>query len=91
MNGGAGNDTYYVDNVLDNVIDEAGLDQIFSSVTYSLAVDRREVENLRLTGNADAEPREIPSTTCSTATTATTRWTAAEAMIPCLGRVATMH
>ncbi|CAN7704737.1 family 16 glycosylhydrolase [Mesorhizobium amorphae] len=54
LNGGAGNDTYYVDNVLDNVIDEAGLDQIFSPVTYSLAVDRREVENLRLTGNADA-------------------------------------
>ncbi|TIP77045.1 MAG: calcium-binding protein, partial [Mesorhizobium sp.] len=47
MNGGAGNDTYYVDNVLDNVIDEAGLDQIFSLVTYSLAVDRRLVENLR--------------------------------------------
>ncbi|TIU94375.1 MAG: calcium-binding protein [Mesorhizobium sp.] len=53
MNGGAGNDTYYVDNVLDNVIDEAGLDQIFSLVTYSLAVDRRLVENLRLTGNAN--------------------------------------
>ncbi|MER8441395.1 family 16 glycosylhydrolase [Mesorhizobium sp. M1312] len=53
LNGGAGNDTYYVDNVLDNVIDEAGLDQIFSLVTYSLAVDRRLVENLRLTGNAN--------------------------------------
>ncbi|MER9876347.1 family 16 glycosylhydrolase [Mesorhizobium sp. M0195] len=53
LNGGAGNDTYYVDNVLDNVIDEAGLDQIFSLVTYSLAVDRRLVENLHLTGNAN--------------------------------------
>ena len=52
MNGGAGNDTYYVDDVLDNVTrDEAGLDQIFSLVTYSLG--GRGVENLSLIGSAN--------------------------------------
>ncbi len=53
MAGGAGNDTYYVDNALDGVIEAngAGTDQVFSSVSYSLA--GQYVENLTLTGSAN--------------------------------------
>lgn len=51
MSGGAGNDTYYVDNVGDQVIENsnAGTDAIISSVTYALSAN---VENLALTGTA---------------------------------------
>ena len=52
MRGGKGNDTYYVDNSADNVIEAStgGTDQIFSSVSYSLL--GRFVETLTLTGSA---------------------------------------
>jgi Ca2+-binding RTX toxin-like protein len=52
MAGGAGNDTYYVDNAGDSVVeaDNAGTDQIFSSIGYTL---RPFVENLTLTGAAN--------------------------------------
>jgi Ca2+-binding RTX toxin-like protein len=49
MSGGAGNDTYRVDNAGDSVVEagNAGVDQVFSSVGYSLS---QFVENLTLTG-----------------------------------------
>lgn len=53
MEGGSGSDTYYVDNVGDRVIEAkvTGTDQIYSSVTYSLA--GQYVEKLTLTGSAN--------------------------------------
>jgi len=51
LSGGEGNDTYYVDNVGDDVINEqvtGGTDTILSSVYYSLY--NRYVENLTLIG-----------------------------------------
>ena len=54
MIGNGGSDTYYVDNAGDQVIElEASLtdvDQVFSSVDYTLATN---VENLTLTGSAN--------------------------------------
>jgi Ca2+-binding RTX toxin-like protein len=52
MSGGTGNDTYRVDNAGDSVVeaDNAGTDQVFSSVGYSLS---QFVENLTLTGAAN--------------------------------------
>ena len=53
MTGGAGNDTYYVDNAGDKTIEakNSGTDQVFSSVSYSLA--GQYVENLTLTGSGN--------------------------------------
>lgn len=53
MTGGLGNDTYYVDHILDKVIEGAdgGIDKIFSSVSYNLG--GRYVETLELTGTAN--------------------------------------
>jgi Ca2+-binding RTX toxin-like protein len=53
MAGGSGNDIFYVDNVGDNVVelDDEGNDQIFSSVSYTLA--GRIVETTTLTGSAN--------------------------------------
>lgn len=52
MRGGLGDDTYYVDNAGDNVIEFAdeGIDTVYSSVDYDLFVN---LENLYLTGSAD--------------------------------------
>ncbi len=52
MVGGRDNDTYYVDNAGDRVIEknEIGLDSVFSSVSFSLA--GQFVEELELTGSA---------------------------------------
>ncbi|WP_373745918.1 VWA domain-containing protein, partial [Neisseria dentiae] len=51
MRGQTGDDVYYVDNVDDTVIEEAGegTDTIYSSVSYTAS---RNVENLVLTGDA---------------------------------------
>ncbi len=51
MRGKQGDDTYYVDNIGDTVIELAneGTDIVFSSATYSLSDN---VENLTLTGNS---------------------------------------
>src|SRR5262249_55039934 len=51
MSGGVGNDTYFVDNVGDQVIEVAdeGIDTVKSSISYTLAPN---VENLTLTGIA---------------------------------------
>ncbi|MDD2830166.1 MAG: calcium-binding protein, partial [Sulfuricurvum sp.] len=53
MSGGLGNDTYYVDNVGDTVIEanNEGIDIINASVGFSLI--GQYVENLNLTGTAD--------------------------------------
>ncbi len=53
MTGGAGNDTYYVDNIGDTVIEAAGAgtDQVFSTVSFSLA--SQYAENLALTGSGN--------------------------------------
>ena len=50
--GGAGNDTYYVDDAQDVVIeaDGGGFDEVFSSISFSLVV--QFVEKLVLTGTA---------------------------------------
>ncbi|MFL1874233.1 calcium-binding protein [Hansschlegelia beijingensis] len=52
MAGGDGNDVYYVDNASDQVVEslDGGVDQVFASVTFSLAGGH--VENLTLTGAA---------------------------------------
>jgi Ca2+-binding RTX toxin-like protein len=51
MRGGLGDDIYYVDNVRDNAIENAGegTDTVFSSASYSLGSN---VENLTITGSA---------------------------------------
>ncbi|MCC6828157.1 MAG: hypothetical protein IT550_08010 [Novosphingobium sp.] len=55
MTGGRGNDVYYVDNVLDRVIEavgsDGGVDTVFSSVSYDLL--GTAVEVLQLTGSAN--------------------------------------
>ena len=50
MIGGEGNDTYYVDNLGDEVIDGTGNDKVYSSVGYVLP---DSVEDLYLTGTAN--------------------------------------
>ncbi|WP_144051421.1 peptidylprolyl isomerase [Geminocystis herdmanii] len=52
MVGGAGNDTYYVDNVNDVVIERLneGIDTVISTITYTLP---NHVENLTLSGTAN--------------------------------------
>ena len=52
MAGGAGNDTYIVDNTGDVVTEaaNAGTDLVYSSVTYTLTAN---VENLTLTGSSN--------------------------------------
>ncbi len=51
MIGGLGDDTYYVDNIKDNVVEKSneGTDRIYSSVSYDLY--GRHVEELYLTGS----------------------------------------
>lgn len=51
MFGGQGNDNYYVDNINDitTELSSEGNDNVFSSVTYTLAAN---LENLTLTGNS---------------------------------------
>ena len=52
MEGGDGNDTYYVDDVKDVVIEQAGggEDTVFSSISHTAAT---HVENVTLTGSAN--------------------------------------
>ena len=55
MVGGAGNDTYFVDNIGDVVIEAAaeGTDLVNASVSFDLSVDGLNVENLTLSGTAN--------------------------------------
>uniref|UniRef100_UPI00286D6C03 calcium-binding protein n=1 Tax=Sphingomonas sp. TaxID=28214 RepID=UPI00286D6C03 len=54
LEGGAGNDTYFVNDIADIVIEDAdaGIDSVVSSVTHDLAAN---VENLTMTGSAAIE------------------------------------
>jgi Ca2+-binding RTX toxin-like protein len=59
MSGGAGDDTYYVDNVNDDVVEGAGegYDRVFASTSYSI-LGQDDIEELRLlnaAGNSSAE------------------------------------
>jgi Ca2+-binding RTX toxin-like protein len=51
MTGGAGNDRYYVDNVADQVIEQAGggTDTVYASTSWTMAADQ-EIETLRAYG-----------------------------------------
>ncbi len=51
LNGGTGDDIYYVDSTVDSVTEQSneGIDKVFSAVTYALSAN---VENLSLTGTA---------------------------------------
>lgn len=64
LSGGAGNDTYYIQNAGDRVVETSGQgrDLIISSVTYSLV--GRTVEDLTLngTGNLDATGNSLGNT-----------------------------
>ncbi|EGF91276.1 hemolysin-type calcium-binding repeat 2 copies family protein [Asticcacaulis biprosthecium C19] len=53
LTGGAGNDTYYIQNASDNVVEASsgGNDTVFSSVSYGLSA--RYIETLNLTGSAN--------------------------------------
>ncbi len=78
MTGGAGNDTYVVDNVGDTVTEGAGgssgTDLVQSSLSYTLGAN---VENLTLTGGGNINGTgNSARTTSSPATAATTAWTA---------------
>ncbi len=57
MTGGAGNDTYTVDNAGDVVVElssDAGTDLVNSSVTFSAAgTNQSGIENITLTGTAN--------------------------------------
>lgn len=52
--GGAGNDTYTVDNVGDEVLEDAngGTDTVLSSVSFTYSDARGNIENITLTGSA---------------------------------------
>ena len=54
MQGGLGNDTYYVDNLGDAVMENPGegTDRIFSAVDFDLSVSAPDVEHLTLLGRA---------------------------------------
>ena len=58
MQGGVGNDYYYVDSADDQVIELAGqgVDGISSQESFDLSLERHNVENLYLSG---AEPDGI--------------------------------
>ncbi|MCX8500664.1 MAG: calcium-binding protein, partial [Alphaproteobacteria bacterium] len=58
MKGGGGNDTYYVDNIADQVIEKSGegIDSVRSSVSTTLSDN---VENLRLLDFSYAEPGRV--------------------------------
>ncbi|CAA2100582.1 Metallopeptidase AprA [Methylobacterium bullatum] len=50
LSGGAGNDSYYVDNVNDHVIETTGTDTVYASVSYALE-SGVEIEALRAFGS----------------------------------------
>ena len=91
MSGGAGNDTYVVDDAGDVVTEAAGegTDTVRARVSYTLGAN---VENLTLTGTGaingtgnaldNVAHRQRRQPTSSTAAPAPTRWSAAPATTP---------
>ncbi len=51
MEGGAGNDIYYIDDLDDAFLDSSGIDEIRSSITFSI-LNFASIENLALTGSS---------------------------------------
>ena len=51
LSGGAGNDTYVMNGLLDTIIDSSGEDTVQSSISYDLT-GHADLENLTLTGSA---------------------------------------
>ena len=81
MDGGLGNDTYFVDNTSDAVFENAneGNDTVYATTHYGLAA---HVETLVLHGSADLQGYGNNQQTPSTATPATTCSTAPAAPTP---------
>jgi Ca2+-binding RTX toxin-like protein len=52
MSGGSGDDVFIVDNAADVVVEQGGLDEVRSSVSFALASATGQVENLTLLGSA---------------------------------------
>ena len=81
MAGGLGNDTYFVDNIADAVVESAGAgtDAVFASVNFGLADN---VETLVLQGSADLQGFGNAWQTRCSATAATTSSTGGLVPIP---------
>jgi hypothetical protein len=78
--GGLGNDSYWVDNPGDRVIETSTLaneiDSVYASLSWTLGAN---LENLTLLGTNDSAPTATTWTTRSPATPPATSWTAAPA------------
>ena len=80
MIGGLGNDAYFVDNISDQIIENAGEgnDTVFATVNFRLSAN---IDNLILQGSAAAGLRQQPVNALF-GTTGSNSWTATPAPTP---------